>query len=130
MAAKTGAQIAKFESKQAKDKAKRPWPTKAVLAKQICVYTDHEGRRYYCAYDVGDQEYVRDHMESYDKKTHQALWCSLPPKVTSGGMPEEHDKYTFNRLGDKARVSVEVMEVSTVKYSRERGTGFVVIKLL
>lgn len=125
---KTDAQIAKFELKKAEDGAARPWPTKSVLAKTTLLYSDAEGRRYHSAYDSGNQEFVKDHMESYDKKTHVPLWCRLPPKTTSGGMPEEHEKLTFNRGKDKIRV--EVVEVSTVKYSRERGTGFVVIKLV
>ena len=114
------------EYKKAEDRAKRPWPTKAKLSKRTAVYTDTEGRRYYAAKGT----FATDHMESYDSKTHQALWCRLPPKTTSGGMPEEHEQYEFTRASDKSTVKVAMEHVSTVKYSRERGTGFVIVKLL
>lgn len=114
------------EYKKAEDKASRPWPTKAQLSKQTLLYSDSEGRRYYAT--SLKSSFVKDHMEAYDAKTHQPLWVRLPPKTTSGGMPEEHEHYEFVRESDKATVNVEMEHVSVVKYSKERGTGFVIVK--
>lgn len=115
------------EYKKAQDRAQRPWPTKAVLSKQNPIFEDSEGRRYYVAFK---DEWVADQMESHDKKTCIPLWCRLPPKTTSGGMPEEHTKQKLIQCSDKSQVNIEFVHVSTLKYSRERGTGFVIIKRL
>lgn len=116
------------EYKKARDRAQRPWPTKAALSKQNPVFEDGQGRTYYAT--PKDDEWVANHMESYDKKTHISLWCRLPPKTTSGGMPEEHTKTIFVQRSDKSQINIEFVHVSTLKYSRERGTGFVIVKRL
>lgn len=134
MAAKSDAEIAKFEYDKKKDAAARPWPTKSMLKKTEPRYTDKDGRVYYSTEDVESKldesakEFVAGYMQSWDSKRCTPLWVALPPKTTSGGMPETSEAYTFTRCSDKRERECQVVEATVVKYARERGTGFVIVK--
>lgn len=131
MASKSDKEIARFDDKKAADDlAERPWPTKAMLARNYrLLYEDEAGRKYY---EVGEgaEDWVKAKEMSYDLKTSEALWVCLPPKTTMGGMPEESAKIELTR--DKLGVKTDalILEASTHKSSRSRGTGFVVVKHL
>lgn len=131
MAGKSAKEIARFEYKKAAaDQAEAPWPTKAMLARNHrLLYKDKAGRLYY---EVGDgaEDWIKDKEMSYDLKTSEALWVRLPPKTTQGGMPEESEKIELERDKGGVKSDALILEASTHKSSRSRGTGLVVVKHL
>lgn len=118
------------ESRRFEDQeAKRPWPTKAVLSKHKAAFVDDSQRMYYLtsSIDLGEntREWVSTRMESHAAKTSIATWCRLPPHGQRGDLPEEGTKLTIQTTTGVQ--IVRVLEVSTLKYRKERGTAFVVI---
>ena len=119
-----------WEEKKLKEKAQNPWPTKARLSKEKADFTDQEGRRYYLAFSVALGEEVRGwlatRMEAHPKGAF-GTWCRLQPYGKRGNVPEEADKIVVETAGKETK-TLTVLEASTIKYTKERGTAFVVFR--
>lgn len=117
------------EEKKFEDKAQRPWPTKAVLSKYKPSFVDSDGRQYYLAseVDLGEQtrDWVETRMQAHPARA-LATWCRLPAHGQRGDLPEESDKVRIQTALETK--TLLVLEASALKYSKERGTGFVVLQ--